>query len=148
MYQPDSKIETRIFVKILFSESGKSALGKVHYFRNEMQVDFFQRWKWYFEYRAALLRVKHPKAFVKLETGPYQYILPENDYREKVKNRYLSDKRQLTRFENKLKQLRKHWNQLFPIEEHPDYIKINAKLKEYSEQLKASELEYNIVFNK
>ena len=143
----NGKSETRIFVKILFSESGKSALGEVHYFRNEMRVDFFVRWKWYFEYRAALLRVKYPKGYIKLETGPYEYVLPEDKYLEKVKNQYLSDKRQLTKFKNKLNYIRKNWNELFPIEENPDWIKVTKKLEWYQSQYEKSKSLYDSVFS-
>lgn len=146
MFETDNTKETRIFVKISFNEKGNSALRKTVYFRNEMRVDFFIRWRWYFEYRAALLRVKHPKAFVELSHGPYEYILPEQEYREKVKNRYLSDKRQLTKFENKLNAIRKNWNELFPIEENPDWIKVTKKLEWYQNQYKSSKNEYEKVF--
>lgn len=143
----NSKTETRIFVKIIFSESGKSALANVHYFRNEMKVDFFQRWKWYFEYRAALLRVKYPKAFIKYETGPYEYSLPIDIYIKKVKETYLSDKRQLSKFKNKLNAISKNWNELFPIEEHPDYIKVKVKLAYYELRAQKSKKEYDQVFS-
>ena len=145
MFESNSKIETRIFVKIFFSETGISAIGEVRYFRNEMTVEFYQKWKWYFEYRAALLRVKFPKAYIKLETGPYEYVLPEDKYKEKIKNRYLSDKRQLTKFKNKLNSIRKNWNELFPIEENPDWIKVTKKLEWYESQYESSKKEYDSV---
>lgn len=146
MFTTDNTKEIRIYVKILFSQKGLSALSTVYYFRNEMKVDFFVRWKWYFQYREALLRVKYPKAYIHLEQGPYEYILPEHEYKQKIRNRYIADKAQLTKFKNKLKSLSKNWNQLFPIEEHPDYKKISAKLEEYTNQLKESEIEYNKFF--
>jgi len=62
----DGKSERRVFVKITFNEKGISSLRKTVYFRNDMRADFFQRWRWYFEYRAALLRVKYPKSFIEL----------------------------------------------------------------------------------
>ena len=147
MFETDNTKETRIFVKILFSESGKSALANVYYFRNEMRVDFFQRWKWYFEYRAALLRVKYPKGYIKLETGTYEYVLPEDKYLEKVRNSYLSDKRQLTKFKNQLNAIRKNWNELFPIEENPDWIKVTKKLEWYQSQYEKSKSLYDSVFS-
>jgi len=147
MYSSQTKIETRIFVKIIFSVSGKSALGAVHYFRNEMSVDFYQRWKWFFEYKAALLRVKFPKAYIKLETGPYEYILPEDKYKEKVKNNYLSAKRQLTKFQNQLNSICQSWNELFPIEENPDWIKVQSKLDYYKAYLNSAKFEYESVFS-
>lgn len=147
MFQTNNKIETRIYVKISFNEKGISALRKTVYFRNEMRVDFFVRWKWYFEYRAALLRVKHPKAFIELNHGPYEYVLPEDKYREKIKNQYLSDKRQLTKFKNKLNSIRENWKELFPIEENPDWIKVTKKLEWYESQYENSKSLYDSVFS-
>lgn len=147
MFQTNNKIETRIYVKISFNEKGISSLRKTVYFRNEMRVDFFVRWKWYFEYRAALLRVKHPKAFIELNHGPYEYVLPEDKYREKIKNQYLSDKRQLTKFKNKLNSIRENWNELFPIEENPDWIKVTKKLEWYQSQYEKSKSLYDSVFS-
>lgn len=140
------RVETRIFVKITFNEKGKSALRECVYFRNEMMVDFYIRWKWYFEYRAALLRVKYPRAFIEYVSGPYQYELPDDKYKEKVKNRYLSDKRQLAKFKNKLNSIRKNWNELFPIEENPNYRKIEEKLNWYKVQADKSKQEYDTIF--
>jgi hypothetical protein len=143
----NNKVEIRIYVKIVFSESGQQAPQKCVYYRNEMTIDFFHRWKWYFKYREALLRVKHPRSYIELYHGPYEYELPENIYREKIKNQYLSDKRQLTKFTNKLNQVIKHWNQLFPIEEDPHWSKVNDKMNYYKKRLELSEKEYKSVFN-
>ena len=147
MYQTNTKVEVRIFVKISFSESGSRCLGKTVYFRDGMILDFFNRYKWFFEYRAALLKVKNPKAFVLLEHGPYDYELPEDVYKEKIKSRYLSDKRQLTKFNNKLEDIKNRWNELFPIEDHPDWIKVMEKCKYYQKRYEQSKEEYESVFN-
>jgi hypothetical protein len=142
-----SNTETRLFVKIRFSESGYSALATVHYFRNEMKVDFFHRWMWYFKYREALLRVAHPKAFIEFEAGPYQYVLPQHALREKVKNKHLSNKRQLTKFDNQLSKICANWNEIFPIEEHPNWIDVQRKRDYYKQQLQVSAIEYDNLFN-
>lgn len=147
MYTSNNKIETRIWVKITFNEKGISALQQCVYFRNEMSVEFFQRWKWFFEYRAALLRVKHPKAYISYRHSPYEYVLPEDKYREKVRNRYLADKRLLTKFQNRLNAVRENWNELFPIEENPEWNKVVEKMNYYQEQLRKSKEEYELVFN-
>lgn len=145
MYQTNTKVETRIYVKIMYGEKSRS-MANVHYYRNEMTLEFFNRWEWYFEYRAALLKVKYPKSYVQLFRGPYEYELPEDLYLKKVQNRYLSDKRQLTKFNNKLEDIRNRWNELFPIEDHPDWIKVMTKLKDYQESFEQSKLEYESVF--
>lgn len=138
--------ETRIFVKILFSENGYASLADVRYYRNEMKPDFFVRWRWYFEYRAALLRVKHPKSFIKIESGPYEYVLPEAEYRAKVRNAYLSNKRQYTKALNLLNSIRQNWSELFPIEDNPEWSKVQRKLMYYKLRLEESEKEYNKLF--
>ena len=144
----DNKSEFRIFVKILFAESGTAAMAEVHYFRNDMTVPFYQKWRWYFEYRAALLRVKYPKSFIGYEQGSYIYELPENMYKDKVKNIYFSNKRQFCKFNNRLNALKQNWNEIFPIEEHPDYIKIMDKKAYYQKQLNESKKLYDSLFEK
>lgn len=146
MYNPNPRNETRMYVKIRFAENGISALAKVLYFRNEMRVDFFHRWKWYFEYRAALLRVAHPRAFIELASGPYDYVLPDDAYRTKVKNQYLSDKRQLTKLKNQLAVIEQNWNELFPIDEHPHWQRVMTKYQQYTARLQQSTDIYNSVF--
>jgi hypothetical protein len=143
----NNKKEVRNYVKILFSESGIAALHDVRYFKNDMTVMFYMKWKWYFEYRAALLKVQHPKALVEYRTGPYEYVLPDDEYKMKVKNHYLSNKRQQSKFKNKINLIRKNWSELFPIEEHPDWKKVNDKLNYYKEQFELSKKEYDLVFS-
>ena len=43
---------------------------KVIYLRSGMDVDFAVRWRWYFDYLAALIKVHHPKRKVELYVGP------------------------------------------------------------------------------
>lgn len=43
---------------------------KVIYLRSGMDIDFAIRWKWYFEYLAALVKVHHPKRKVEFDFGP------------------------------------------------------------------------------
>lgn len=143
----NNKIEKRFYVKISFNEKGYAALKETVYFRNEMTIDFFLKWKWYFEYRVALIRVKNPRSFIELSYEPYEYILPKDKYKEKVKSNYISAKRKLTKFINKLTIIQENWNELFPIEEHPDWIKINEKLEYYQKQLKISKSEYDLYFS-
>lgn len=142
------RTEIRIFAKILHSKKQSRALAKVVYFRNEMTVEFFNRWRWFFEYRAALIRVQNPKAYTSFEYGPYDYQLPEDVYKAKVKNQYFSDKRQLTKFKSKLTEIQQNWNELFPLEEHPDYIRVQKKLEYLQRNLEISRREYDQVFSK
>ena len=42
---------------------------RVIYLRSGMNVDFAVRWRWYFDYLAALVKVHHPKRKVELYVG-------------------------------------------------------------------------------
>jgi hypothetical protein len=146
MYTHDNSKETRIYAKILFGESGKSALAKCVYFRNDMTVDFFQRWKWYFKYRAALLRVKNPKAYIDYVHGPYEYILPENQYKKKLENNIKAAKSKLTEYSNKIARAKANWSEIFPIEDHPGWKKTKEKKEYYELRLQILKQEYETNF--
>lgn len=118
------------------------------YFKNDLTNDFFRRWQWYFEYRAALIKVQNPKSRIRFEVGAYDFVLPEDSYRVKLKNILIKRKAQVTEFKCKIENARKNWNELFPIEENPHWRKVQDKLnrleKEYSIALeKQKDLEEN-----
>lgn len=135
MYTLPNNIERRLFVKILFSATGSRALAETAYYRNDMTIAFYHRWKWFFEYRAALLKVKNPHALVDYFQGAYDYELPEDELRKKLENKIRAAKGKITEFNRKLKKLIDSWSELFPIEEHPDYSKISGRLNWYKENL-------------
>ena len=110
------------------------------YFRNDMSNEFFNRWQWYFEYRAALLKVQNPKSKITYEVGAYEKILPAIEYEMKLKNIIKSRKSKLTEFGCKLDFAVKNWNELFPIEQNPYWSKVQAKLKRLEEELKIAML--------
>nr|DAF67737.1 MAG TPA: hypothetical protein [Caudoviricetes sp.] len=59
---------------------------KVVYYRGEMPVNLVSKWRWYFEYLAARIKVKHPRMRVEL-TICKQTLLLGNEYvQEKIKN--------------------------------------------------------------
>lgn len=118
------------------SDGGTKPLVEQPYFRNDMKPQFFEKWKWYFEYRAALYKVQNPRLDVHYEYGAYEYTLPEDDYRQKLKNLERKRKAQLTEFTCKLENIRKNWNELFPLEDHPQYKKIQEKLQRLEREYK------------
>lgn len=142
MYSLPNNTEKRIYVKILFSITGIQPLATAAYYRNDMTVQFYHRWKWYFDYRAALLKVKHPKSFVSLYQGAYDYVLPEVEYRTKLENKIRAAKGRITEFDGKLKNLIDTWHELLPIEHHPDWTKIVQKKDYYRLQLNLLITEY------
>lgn len=143
MIKEDYTKEKRFFAYILFNEHGKYQPYEKVYFRNEMTLPFLMKWKWYFKYREAILRVKYPKAYIELRTGPYDYILPKNELQKKLKNNLSAAKRKLTEFKNKITYERENWNELFPIEEHPKWADIEKKLNYYKERVDLLNAELN-----
>lgn len=144
-----NNIERRFFVRIRFHEDTKNiTLSKVYYYRNDMDFQFFIRWKWYFEYRAALLRVQNPHGFIELSHGSYEYVLPEDTYKKKVHNLLIAAKRKRTEFRNQIQYARDNWNELFPIEDHPKWVKVEEKLAYYEKRVVSLSEEYNNINQK
>ena len=42
---------------------------KVVYYRGQISIDMLEKWRWYFEYLAARIKVKHPRRKVELTIG-------------------------------------------------------------------------------
>lgn len=59
---------------------------KVIYYRGQIPIDVLMKWRWYFEYLAARVKVKHPKRTVKLTICPQTLLLGDEYVEEKVKN--------------------------------------------------------------
>ena len=88
------------------------------------------KWMWYFKYRQALLQVKYPRKRVVMERRKYQ---PETTTEKerlltRLQNKHRAKKGKITQYTNKIELAIKDWKQLFPIEEHPQYIKAIDKL--------------------
>jgi len=126
---------TRIYVKIVFQEANIRALAKCVYYKDAMTVNFFYRWKWFFDYRAALLRVKHPKAYIEITSGPYQYTPPEEEVAKLIADKIRGKKAMITKVENRINQAKQEWNELFPIEENMHYQKALFKLETLNKEL-------------
>ena len=103
------------------------------------------KYRWYFEYRQALLKVKYPKNKVTLERHTYQPQTSneKEQARTRLKNLAAARQRKITEISRKIAAAKKDWRQLFPIEEHPHYSQAKSKLyrlqtekAEYEQQLK------------
>lgn len=103
-----------------------------------MHFNHFCRWQWYFDYRAALAKVKNPKARVTVSQG--KKIKPVYDL-ELIKQKKISmAKGQITKLRNKLAEGDKEKEQiiaefdlkqageLFSLEDHPKRRELIARL--------------------
>jgi len=150
MIEEDNSKERRYYAKIRLNkncEVPEPVATEVYYYRNDMTFDFIIRWKWYFKYRAALLQVKYPRGFVEFTHGGYDYVLPEDVHKKKVYNLLVAAKRKRTEFENKITHARKNWCELFPIEDHPQWVKVEEKLEYYEKRVVTLKNEYEKLIN-
>ena len=79
-----SKIDNPICVKI--SVYNGTLVDKVVYYRNKLPVFIVEKWRWYFEYLAARIKVKHPSRKVELTICPQTLLQGDEFVQEKIKN--------------------------------------------------------------
>ena len=125
--------EKRFYVKI---DAGPSAGGNPCVYHNEdFPFEIFMKWKWYFDYRAALYKVQHPKHRVDLMTGSYDYApAPEVAFLN-LKNKMIAKKRVISKYRNKIQMAKSRWNELFPIEEYHLYKEAMEKINRTQTEL-------------
>ena len=83
----DDKGKCRCVVKIsVTTENDPYHIDDVVYYRSGMSPDFAVKWSWYFEYLAALVKVRNPKRAVFLYGGEQKILLGRDwhDYRRNV----------------------------------------------------------------
>ena len=69
----------KIFVKISISYNYYGSIDEVIYFRYGIDINTFSRWKWYFEYLVAKIKINYPKSKVFFEYGE-QNLIFGNEY--------------------------------------------------------------------
>lgn len=102
----------------------------------DLPVKVAIKWRWYFEYRAALLKVKYPKYHVEHRWGRMD---PSEQQAERIhRNKHIALKGKITKITNKIIQLdsdleamKQNWSQIFPVEDDPVFIGMIGKLNNY-----------------
>lgn len=87
----------------------------------------FIKWKWYFEYRTALLRVKYPRNHI--DARQFDEPLTLKTKREILNSKISAQKGQITKIKNAIIKYEQHWDELFPIEDDLLYNKAKNKLE-------------------
>ena len=59
---------------------------KVVYYRNKLPMAIIEKWKWYFEYLAARIKVRHPRRRVDLVICSQTLLQGEEFVQERIKN--------------------------------------------------------------
>jgi hypothetical protein len=131
--------ERRYYVKIIMGESQGNS--KTIYHNQDLPFDTFLKFNWYFKYREALLRVQHPKYYIRLAAGDYEFILPAVEHIKRLKNLIAAKKRKTTEINRRISVTRKQWRELFPLEEYDNYKKAVTKLEHLAKIIQMLEQE-------
>ena len=86
--------DAEFFVKINLYDGYH--VDKVVYYRRYMDIEFILRWRWYFEYLSARLKVAHPRDRIELVCGRIDLLSPK-EYAEKKSQNLLRAKRGLVK---------------------------------------------------
>jgi hypothetical protein len=112
----------------------------------------FMRWRWFMNYRAALLQVKYPRAIVEVNKGRRVELTEEEKFeviKTRLKNRITARKRKITEWQNKLKKFEEEWDKKYAQElfsplyvEDPNFDKAMNKIAHSKKQLIELQEEY------
>ena len=132
-----------MYVKI--RQGPQQALAETVYYRTAMPFEFAMRWRWYFEYRAALFRVARPRYFTEIVIGSYE---PDPRSAQQVaaaslKNRITRKKGMITEKERLLATAKAKWTSFFPIEQDKLWPAAVAKISTLKTELEAMEAEHS-----
>lgn len=123
----------RFYVKIC---AGPAAGGNPCIYHNTgFTFNQFMKWQWYFNYRAALYKIQHPRHYVDISTGSYDYVPPKEEQIKRLKDKITAKKATITKYENLVRLAKKTWDQLFPLEEEPSYKRAVAKIEKAKQEL-------------
>lgn len=92
-------IENPICVKITIFKGHHA--DEVVYYRNKLSVSMIEKWRWYFEYLAALIKVNNPLRKTELTICPQTLLQGEEYIEEKSKTLLKAKRTKLKTLQNK-----------------------------------------------
>lgn len=135
-----AEIWKKQWVKIRMGESQSNCC--LVYFKNDMTIDFYFRWRWYFKYLAASCQVQNPKFYIEFTEGSYDFVPEKQQVAKRLKDRIIAKKARITSVKKEWKEIKENWNSLFPIETHPKYQATIDKINQLCFELRTMEDEY------
>ncbi len=136
-------ITNKICVKISIYSKDGIYCEEVIYLQGNMTIDFALRWKWYWEYLAALVKVRNPRRKVEMYFGNQGCLLGEDWIIYRTKTLLTHRKSKLAQLQNQVlehdlfgfaekdkernldkvkKDIEELENKKYPIPEFPEYI--------------------------
>lgn len=98
--------------------------------RWDLPYHLFDKYRWYFRYRCALLQIQEPKKYHELtlyRLTPTQVQIADHRAKD-IQDKITSLKAQITTIKNKMAQAKAAWTSFLPIESDPLWMKAAAKL--------------------
>lgn len=97
------ELKIKCFAKITISMARYSGIPEeVVYYRGNLPLELYVRWRWYFDYLAALVKVANPKRKIEF-SGGRQYLPLGKEYIEvKTKTLLAGKRRQLTKLDKQV----------------------------------------------
>lgn len=120
---------------ILHRQQYYGSEGKLLHYWNDLSFKTFIKFQWYFQYRAAMVKVEHPRQFVELATFQYDYVPKADEIKKRLQDKLKSAKAKRTEWGNKVERYKAGWNSLFPIEEDPNYKNAMDRIKEKEQSI-------------
>lgn len=131
------------WVSIRVDDSKGRAHGAIEYIVwKELTFAVLCKWRWYFDYRAALFKVQNPRSEVILTTG--QSDPNQKTIREFLKDKISGKKRMITKISNQIKS-HEEWllsTNIFGLSgDDGNLAKAEIKLQKYKSELNECEIE-------
>lgn len=101
----------------------------IEYKRIDLPSPLFMKWFWFFEYRAALIKTKQPKATVKLEHGSSLAEIQQEEMISHIQRQINRLQPEIERIKCRIKEATANWNGMFPIEEEEAFKKVQIELE-------------------
>ena len=76
------------------------------------------------------MQVQHPRKRVEFVPFSYEYVPPKEQQIKRLTDKMRAAKAKHTHYMKQIELAKAHWNEIFPIEEHPDYIRAKAKVEQ------------------
>ena len=125
----------RYTIWIVSSNCGGGSILK-HRQWTGLRLQQLTKYSWYFRYRAALIQIENPKFYIYFSINKtYEIYDQRTELIQTIKNKLTNAKGKLTQATLRINTAKTAWNSLFPIEEHPSYIKMTDELEKRKERI-------------
>lgn len=110
---------------------------------DNLRFDLLTKYEWFFRHVAAKFQLSNPQKVVYFSYYRTVANNPINIERKQIQDKIINLKGRITKDKNNLQKAIEAWNQLFPIEQDPQYQKAIQIIAGKEDRLKALEFQLN-----